>query len=209
MTNSLSGGFQIVILSGQTSNWENIRAGLLQGSILGPLFFPTFFNDLTNILKSNVKLFLEICEQWKMVFSPDSTKQAQEVIFFRKSHSRKLPDLYFNIIVVEKVKTQKHLVLKLDKTLNFRKHLKDMFATVNKGIGMLKKLNNYLPRHSLLTLYKLFTGPHLDYADIIYGKPNNMNICNKIEGLQYNGALAIIGAARESSKEKLYQELRF
>ena len=86
-----------------------------------------------------------------MVFSPDSTKQPPEVILFRKSHSRKLPDSYFNIIVVEKVKTQKHLVLKLDKTLNFRKHLKDMFAKVNKGIGMLKKLNNYLPRHSLLT----------------------------------------------------------
>ena len=60
MTSSLSGGFQIVILSGQTSNWENIRAGLLQGSILGPLFFPTSFDDLINILKSNVKLFLEI-----------------------------------------------------------------------------------------------------------------------------------------------------
>ena len=86
-----------------------------------------------------------------MVFNPDPTKQAQEVIFSRKSHSPKHSDLCFNSLVVEKVKTQKHLGLKLDKKLNFKEHLKDKFAIVNKGIGMLKKLSNYLPRHSLVT----------------------------------------------------------
>ena len=40
-----------------------------------------------------------------MVFNPDVAKQAQEVIFFRKSHSPKHPDLNFNSVVVEKVKT--------------------------------------------------------------------------------------------------------
>ena len=79
-----------------------------------------------------------------MVFNPDPTKQAQEVIFSRKSHSPKHSDLCFNSLVVEKVKTQKHLGLKLDKKLNFKEHLKDKFAIVNKGIGMLKKLSNYL-----------------------------------------------------------------
>ena len=74
---------------------------------------------------------------------------------------------------------------------------------------MLKKLSNFLPHHSLVTLYKVFIRPHLDYADIIYGKPNNMNICNKIESLQYNAALAITGAIRGLSKEKLFQELGF
>ena len=73
----------------------------------------------------------KLAEQWKMVFNPDATKQAPEVIFSRKSHSPKLPDLYFNSLVVEKVKTQKHLGLKLDEKLNFKEHLKDKFATVN------------------------------------------------------------------------------
>ena len=91
-----------------------------------------------------------------MDFNPDPNKQAQEVIFSRKSHSPKYLDLYFNSFVVEKVKTQKHLRLKLDEKLNFKKHLKGKFATVNKGIRMLKKLSNYLPRHSLVTLYKAF-----------------------------------------------------
>ena len=97
-------------------------------------------------------------------------------MFSRKSHSPKHPDLYFKSLIVEKVKTQKHLGLKLDEKLNFREHLRGKFTIVNKGIWMLKKLNNYLPRHSLVTLYKTFIRSHLDYADIIYYKPNNMNI---------------------------------
>ena len=144
-----------------------------------------------------------------MVFNPDPIKQAQEIIFSRKSNSLKHPNLYFNSLVVEKVKTQKHLGLKLDERLNFAEHLKGKFAIVNKGIGMLKKLSNYLPRHSLVTLYKAFIWPHLDYADIIYDKPNNMNICYKIESLRYNAALAIAGTIKGSSKEKLYLEFDF
>ena len=144
-----------------------------------------------------------------MVFNPDPTKQAQEVLFSIKLRYQKHPGLYFNSLVVEKVKTQKHLALKLDEKLNFREHLKDKFAIVNKGNEMLKKLSNYLPRHSLITLYKAFIRPHLDLADIIYDKPNNINICNKIEILLYNAVLVITGAIRGSSKEILYQELGF
>ena len=40
-----------------------------------------------------------------MPFNPDPTKQAEEVVFSRKSHSPKHPDLYFNNLAVEKVKT--------------------------------------------------------------------------------------------------------
>ena len=69
---------------------------------------------------------------------------------------------------------------------------------------MLKKLSNYLPRHSLITIYKAFIRPHLDYADIIYDKPSKMNIFNKIESLQYNAALAITGTIRGSSKENYF-----
>ena len=107
------------------------------------------------------------------------------------------------------MKTQKHLGLKLDEKSSFREHLKDKYAIGNKGIGMLKKLTNYLPRHSLATLYKAFIRPYLDYCDIINYKPNNMNICNKNKSLQYNAALAITGAIRGTSKEKLFQELGF
>ena len=148
------------------------------GSILGSLFFLIYINDLTNNLKNNVKLFAddtylfsEICDPLKTAYVLNHD--------LRTLHYPKHPDLYFHNLVVEKVKNQKHLGLKLDKRLNFKEHLIDEFANVSKGIEMLKKLSNYPPCHSLVTLYKTFIRPHLDSADIIYGKPNNMNICNK------------------------------
>ena len=68
-------------------------------------------------------------------------------------------------------------------------------------------MNLLLPRSSLLTIYKSFVRPHLDYGDVIYDQPNNSRLSDKIESVQYNAALAITGAIRGTSKEKLYQEL--
>ena len=68
-------------------------------------------------------------------------------------------------------------------------------------------MNLSLPRSSLLTIYKSFVRPHLDYGDVIYDQPNNTSLSDKIESVQYNAVLAITGAIRGTSKEKLYQEL--
>ena len=67
------------------------------------------------------------------------------------------------------------------------------------------KLSLLLPRSSLLTVYKCFVKPHLDYGDVIYNQRNLFSLANKIESVQYNLALAITGAIRGTSKEKLYQ----
>ena len=78
-----------------------------------------------------------------------------------------------------------------------------------KGIGVIQKLNKTLPRHSLITIYKSFVRPHLDYGDIIYDKPNNETFTQKIERIQYNAALAITGAIKGTSHSKLQCELGF
>ena len=56
-------------------------------------------------------------------------------------------------------------------------------------------------------LYKLFIRPHLDYGDVVYDQPSNDVFSNKLETVQYNVALAITGAIKGTSREKLYQEL--
>ena len=74
-------------------------------------------------------------------------------------------------------------------------------------MGLLHKLHNILPRPALLTIYKSFIRPHLDYGDIIYGQAYNASFHQKLELLQYNACLAITGAIRGTSREKLYEEL--
>ena len=62
------------------------------------------------------------------------------------------------------------------------------------------KLNLLLPRLSLLTIYKCFIRPHLDHGDVIYNQTNLFSLANKIELVQYNAALAIMGAIRGTFK---------
>ena len=57
--NLLSNRFQRVVLNGKTSNWEKINAGVSQGSILGPLFFLIYINDLTDGISSIMKPFAD------------------------------------------------------------------------------------------------------------------------------------------------------
>ena len=225
---------QRVILCGQSSNWLDVNAGVPQGSVLGPLLFLIYINDLPENFICEPKLFADDTSifstvfditksgedlnqdlttvtnwafQWKMSFNPDPNKQAAEVIFSRKKKPHSHPSLYFNDSPVTSLPSQKHLGLILDKKLIFDQHLKEKISKANKGIGLIKRLHAYLPRKSLLTIYFSFVRPHLDYCDIIYDQPNNDTFCSMIESVQYNAALAITGTIRGSSRERLYQEL--
>ena len=91
--------------------------------------------------------------------------------------------------------------------LEFLEHLKNIQAKVNKSIALLLKLQTVLPRPTLLTIYKVFIRPFLDYVDTTYDQAYNDSFHQKLESIQYNAALAITGARRGTSSEKLYQEL--
>ena len=95
----------------------------------------------------------------------------------------------------------------LDPKLDFLEHLKNIQAKVNKSIALLRKLQTILPRSTLLTIYKAFIRPHLNYGDTIYDQAYNDSFHQKLESIQYNVALAIAGAIRATSSEKLCQEL--
>ena len=103
-----------------------------------------------------------------MIFNPDLSKQAQEVIFSRKTNKISHPTTTFNTVPVARTSCQKHLGLHLDEKLNFSQHINIKISKANKGIGIIKRLWHILPRKSLLTIYKSFTRPHLYYCDAIY-----------------------------------------
>ena len=112
LSNFIRNRKQRIVLNGQTSSWADISAGVPQDSILGPLLFLAYITDLADGLSSNAKLFADYTSlffvvhnayttakelnndlvkisrwayQWKMSFNPDPSKQAQEVIFSRKT----------------------------------------------------------------------------------------------------------------------------
>ena len=169
---------QRAVLNGQSSSWLSIRAGIPQGSVLGPLFFLIYINDLPEGLNSEVKLFaddtslfsivncvntsastlnsdlLKIQDweyQWKMSFNPDRTKQAQE-IFSRKKNATTHPPLFFNNSEIKLSSNQKHLGLTLDSKLSFNEHINDKIHQANKGVSLLQKLQTILSRNSLMTI---------------------------------------------------------
>ena len=99
--------------------------------------------------------------------------------------------MYFNNSLVSVQPSQKHLGLILDDKLSFEQHFNEKISKANKGIGIIKRLYSCLPRKSLVTIYKSFIRPHIDYGDVIYDKPYNKPFCSKIESIQYNAALAL------------------
>ena len=102
--------------------------------------------------------------------------------------------------------SQKQLSIVLDNRLSFEEHLKMILNKVNKTIGLLRKLYNILPKSAVLTVYKVFVRPHLDYGNI-YDQAYNANFHQKLELVQYNACLALTGAMIGTSKEKFYEEL--
>ena len=162
------------------------------------MLFLIYINDLSDELPSNPRLFADDTSlflvvrnakllaawnngllkinnwayQWKMSFNPDPSKQAQ-VIFSRKMKKPSHPLLIFNNNQVIQTPYQKQLGLLLDEKLNVGEHLRYVDNKVNTPIGLLCKIQNFLPRQTLFTIYKSFIRPHFDNEDVIFDQAYN------------------------------------
>ena len=140
-----------------------------------------------------------------MIFNPNPSKQAQEVIFSRNIQKSTHPTLSFNNDIVTQFVMQKHLAFFLITKLDFQWHLKSILNKVNKTITFLSKFHNTLLRLPWLIIYKSFKRPHLDNGDVIYDQAYSVSFHQKLESIQYNSALAdaITGTMRDIFRETL------
>ena len=123
-------------------------------------------NQSTKKQNFDLQKISEWAFQWKMQFNPDSSKQANEVIFSRKSKVHSYSTLTFNNNDVKKCPHQKHLRVILNSKLDFNIHVDNKIKKCYKIIGIINRLSVSAPRKALLTIYKSFIRPHLDYGDI-------------------------------------------
>ena len=178
LENYLSNRKQRVVLNGFDSPWEDILSGVPQGSVLGPLMFLIYINDLTDTISANIKLFaddsslfikvadIDLAQEtlasdldkitqwantWKMKFNPEISKQAIEVIFTRRYAKGKgdHPLLTFNNIPVAREASTKHLGIILDERLAFNQHIVEKIEKAKKGLSLMKFLSSFVNRKTL------------------------------------------------------------
>ena len=220
---------QKVVLPGASSSWTSVGAGVPQGSILGPLLFLLYINDIVEDIGSSIRLFaddtslyiivdnpLQAAEQlnsdlqkihrwatkWLVSFNPE---KSESILFSRKHNKPFHPPLTMNQSQITEVEFHKHLGVTFSNNCTWHSHLELIKSKSWKRINIMRKLKFELDRKSLQTIYFSFIRPLLEYADVVW------NNCTKyesddLEKIQNEAARIVTGATKLVSINSLKSE---
>ena len=195
---------QCVKVNGTYSTWTNVKSGVPQGSVLGPLLFILYVNDLPDTIVScscsifaddtklngransfndadniqyDIDKLHDWCNTWKLVFNSDKC----HVIHF----GNKNPKHYYHIDgrLITPVNYEKDLGVIISADLKAEKNVAYCVSKANKILGMIKRTFSYLNEEMLVQLFKVFVRPHLEYAQQAWS-PYLQKDIDLLEGVQ-------------------------
>ena len=188
----LSNRIQRVVVNGAESDWQEVTSGILQGSVLGPVLFLIFINDLPDVLEVCVKLFADDTKLYKTIKSHHDRQPVQRSVTsaaiwaidwdmeFNNTKCHHLhigkhdSNLNYTIehqgtdCVITKVDSEKDLGVTIDKNLNFREHISSKINLANRNVGIIFRTFTYLDPEMFKNLYKSIVRPHLEYGTVIW-----------------------------------------
>ena len=175
---------QRVVLNKTESSWKPVISGVPQGSVLGPVLFFIYINDLPDHVKSSCKIFADDTKVYSKVDSLVETNELQKdldnLVCWSKTwllsfnaakckvmhigRGNHMADYYMEDTKLQVVEEEKDLGVLTSNSLKFGKHIAKAAAMANKKLGLLRHTFKYWTEESLSTLYKVYVRPHLEYC---------------------------------------------
>ena len=225
----LSNRKQYVSINGYHSNLADVKFGVPQGSVLGPLLFLIYINDLNQALKfckvhhfaddtnlihfsksvnrlnKHVNLDLKNLTYWLNANKISLNVKKTELVIFK--HQRKKLDSPIKIKLNRKrlypSKSVKYLGIKIDESLNWKQHIHDIAIKLNRVNALLYTIRNFVNRHILRTIYFAIFDTHLNYGNLIWGQ--NLNAVSRIVILQKKALRIMNFQSRGSHSSPLFK----
>ena len=185
----LNGRKQCVKVNGVTSGWKDVLSGIPQGSVIGPLLFVIFINDMPNEVKFNLcKLFADDCKLYGKVKHTGENKMQLDVTNLENWSAKwQLPfnatkckvmhlgynnpkhRYVLNSHTLDISTCEKDLGVHVDNQLKFHEHTAAATKTANQVLGVIKKAYKTRDIRTITMLYKSMVRPHLEYGNLIWG----------------------------------------